>query len=89
VRLKREGLIWRRAGGEVIALDLDRSQYLAANETAAAVWEALASGATCQELVATLCSRFDVEREVAQADVDRLLDAMRSEGLIEPGESAG
>jgi Coenzyme PQQ synthesis protein D (PqqD) len=79
--------MWRRAGDELIALDLDTSQYLAANETAAAVWEALAGGATRDELVARLCAGFDVEREVAQADLDRLLEAMRSEGLIEPGDS--
>lgn len=84
VRLRREGLIWRRAGDEVIALDLDSSQYFTANETAAAVWAKLADGATQDELVCALCERFEVEPQVAQADVERLLGSLQSEGLIEP-----
>lgn len=83
MRLRREGVIWRRAGEEVIALDLDRSEYLAANETAAAVWEALADGATREELVALLCRRFEVEQRVARADIEQLLATLHSQGLIE------
>ncbi len=83
MRLRHDGLIWRRAGDELIALDLDSSQYFTANESAAVVWDALADGATREELVSVLCERFDVEPEVAQADVGRLLGSLRSEGLIE------
>ncbi len=76
--------MWRRAGDEVIVLDLETSQYLAANETAAAVWETLAGGATRDELVTMLCARFEVEHPVAVADIDRLLESMQSAGMIEP-----
>ena len=68
----------------MVALDLDSSQYFAANQTAAEVWEALADGATTDELVARLCERFEVGPEVARADVERLLGSLRSDGLIEP-----
>jgi hypothetical protein len=83
VRLRGEGLIWRRAGDELIALDLDSSQYFAANETATAVWDALADGATREELVTMLCARFEVEQHVAEADIGRLLSSLQTEGLIE------
>ena len=83
MRLRRDGLIWRRAGDDLIVLDLDSSQYLSANDSAAAVWEALADGASREELVALLCRRFEVEEDVARADVDHLLQSLRSEGLIE------
>jgi hypothetical protein len=89
VQLRRDGLIWRRAGKELIALDLVSSQYFAANETAAAIWEALAAGAPAEELAAMLCDRFDVEPEVARADTDRLLDSLRAEGLIESANTSG
>ena len=58
-------------------------EYLAANETAAAVWEALADGATREELVALLCRRFEVEQRVARADIEQLLATLHSQGLIE------
>jgi hypothetical protein len=83
VKLRRDGLIWRRAGDDLIALDLTRSQYLASNATAAVVWEALAEGATRDGLVEVLCAHFEVERSEAGADVDRLLSWLESEGLLE------
>jgi hypothetical protein len=67
----------------VIVLDLASSRYLAANATAAAAWETLAGGATVDELVTMMCERFEVEPSIARADVERLLDSLRSEGLIE------
>jgi hypothetical protein len=81
--LRRDGLIWRRAGEDVIALDLTRSEYLASNATAAVVWEALAEGTSRDDLVTLLCARFDVEPSIAGADVDRLLTCLGSEGLLE------
>jgi len=67
----------------VIALDLTRSEYLASNETAAVVWEALADGAQRDDLVARVCGQFDVDPDVAGADVDRLLGWLRAQGLLE------
>lgn len=83
MKLRQDGLIWRRAGDDVIALDLTRSEYLASNATAAVLWEALADGADRDDLVGLLCARFDVLPEVAGADVDRLLSWLRAEGLLE------
>lgn len=83
VKLRRDGLIWRRAGDEVIALDLTRSEYMASNASGAVVWEALADGAHRDSLVERLCAEFDVDAEVAGADVDSLLAWLRNEGLLE------
>jgi hypothetical protein len=83
MRLRQEGLIWRNAGDEVVALDLTRSEYLASNKTAAVVWEALADGADRESLAELLCARFDVTPEVARADVERLLEWLAAEGLLE------
>jgi Coenzyme PQQ synthesis protein D (PqqD) len=83
MRLRREGLIWRNAGDEVVALDLTRSEYLASNRTAAVLWEALAEGADHESLVQLLCARFDVAPEVARGDVGRLLEWLAAEGLLE------
>jgi hypothetical protein len=88
VRLRQQGLIWRRAGDELVVLDLDRSEYLAANTTAAVVWEGLAAGASSEQLVALLCECFAVEPAVARGDVERLLGELADEGLVEPEGAA-
>jgi hypothetical protein len=82
VRLRSERLAWRRAGDEVIALDLERSEYLSVNATAAHLWEALSAGANRAQLVRLLCTYFDVAPEIAGADVDLLLEQLDEAGLL-------
>jgi hypothetical protein len=83
VRLRRDGLTWRRAGDELLVLDLARSEYLSANATGSLVWERLAEGATRDELAQALVERFAVDEGQARADVDRLLEQLEAEGLLE------
>ncbi len=83
MRLRRDGLVWRRAGDEMLVLDLSRSEYLSANATGALVWERLAEGATRDELAQALVQRFAVDEAQARADVDRLLEQLHAEGLLE------
>jgi hypothetical protein len=87
VRLRREGLIWRKAGEEVVALDMTRSEYLASNRTAAVLWEALAEDTDPETLVEVLRTHFDVTPEVARADVERLLEWLAGEGLLEDDQA--
>jgi Coenzyme PQQ synthesis protein D (PqqD) len=83
MRLRRDGLVWRRAGDEMLVLDLSRSEYLSANATGSLVWERLAEGATPDELAQALVEHFAVDAARARADVDRLLEQLDAEGLLE------
>lgn len=67
----------------MIVLDLERSEYLLLNSSAAAVWEALERGAGRDDLVGRLCRQFRVTRERAGADVDRLLAQLREHELLD------
>ena len=82
VRLRPDRLVWRRAGSEVIALDLERSEYLAANGSAAHLWDALVAGATPGELASALCERFEIAPETARADVEKLVDQLGAADLL-------
>ena len=63
LRLRRERLEWRRVDGEVIAVDLEASTYLSANESAAPLWEALAEGTTRDDLIARLVGAAGIDRD--------------------------
>jgi hypothetical protein len=89
VQLRRDGLVWRRAGDELLVLDLSRSEYLSANATGSLVWERLAEGATRDELAQLLVERFAVDEAQARADVDRLLEQLDAQGLLESDAPAG
>jgi hypothetical protein len=74
---------WREVEGEVIAVDVRTSEYLAINATGAALWRALEGGATRGELTDRLVECFDVEPDAAARDVAGFLAALEERGLLE------
>jgi hypothetical protein len=83
LRLREDAVHWRHVGGEVIAVDVDRSVYVGANVSGAVLWQELAIGTTFDALVDRLVSVFGIDRERAGADVSAFVDAVRAEGLLE------
>jgi hypothetical protein len=83
IRLRADNLFWRESNGEVVALDAAVSRYLAANSAATVLWKRLGEGATEADLVDALCARYEVSREVAEADVAGFLEELSSRGLLD------
>jgi hypothetical protein len=84
IRLRADNLFWRESGDELVALDAVMSRYFSANPTAAALWKRLGEGVTEADLVDILCERYEVSRDVAEADVTAFLEQLSSRGLLEP-----
>ncbi len=66
-----------------MALDLRSSRYLSVNETGAAVWTALAAGATREDLVARLVEEFDIDAATAGEHLDAFVASLAEQGLLE------
>lgn len=79
----RDDVLAAHLDGEAVLLDMDSKDYFRLNDTAAFVWKRLERGMGLGEIVAELCSEYDVEEEQAQAAVERLLEELRSRGLLE------
>ena len=86
LRLRDSGLEWRAVEGEVVALDVDASQYLAINETGRLLWEALAAGATQDELTQLLMAGAGIDRAIAARDAEAFVAALDRRGLLAHGE---
>jgi hypothetical protein len=82
LRLRDGDLDWREVEGEVVVLDLRESRYLAINRTGQVLWEALAKGATNDELIERLVEAGGIERARAAADVDAFTAELDSRGLL-------
>ena len=82
-RLRDEGLSWRRIEDEVVAVDVPTSTYLSANDSGTVLWQALADGATHEELTALLVERFGIDTDAAATDVDDFLAQLREQGLLD------
>jgi Coenzyme PQQ synthesis protein D (PqqD) len=83
LKLRREAVEWRESEGELLVLDIGASEYLSANATGGRLWQALAGGATREELVGMLVEAFQVDDRTAEADVDAFLAMLRERGLLE------
>jgi hypothetical protein len=83
LRLRRDGLDWREIDGEIVALEVNASLYLASNGSGAVLWRELACGATRDRLVDALRARWIIDTTTAERDVDAFLDQARRHGLLE------
>lgn len=86
IRLREQGLEWRRVEDEIVVLDVPTSVYFAINDSGTVLWEALAEAPrTTDELVAVLLEEFEVEPDDAAVDVELFVSRLRKQGfLIEP-----
>jgi hypothetical protein len=75
-------LEWREVQGEIVALDLQRSLYLAANRSGATMWRALSEGATREQLIERLSKMFAIDRQTAERDVSAFLDRLDANGYL-------
>jgi hypothetical protein len=74
--------------GEAVLLNMDTKDYFRLNATAAVVWKGLERGLDREGLLGELCTQFDVERDVASTELDRLLGELSQRGLIVDGAGA-
>lgn len=79
--------VTRRIAGETVIVpvrddvaDLDSIYTL--NETGTFVWDLLDGRLTVAQLIDAVVAEFEVTREVAAADVTRLIASLRAEGLL-------
>ena len=70
--------------GEAVLLHMDTKNYYRLNATAAAVYKGLERGLGRDALIDDLLAQYDVERDVAAAEVDRLLAELAERGLVSP-----
>ena len=89
MQLRDTDLEWREVEGELVALDLRESRYLAVNHTGQALWAALADGATRDELIERLVEAFGIDRARAAADVNAFTDELESRDLLVRERSDG
>jgi hypothetical protein len=81
--------MFRIIGDEAVILNLKRSLYLGLNPVGTRMWTVLQGSPSIEAAHASLLEEFDVEPERLRQDMDKLLDHMLEQGLVElrPGES--
>ena len=84
----REGFLLRNAAGNNVVVPigqatLDFNGMMSLNETGAFIFSKMLDGTTKEQLIEDLISEYEVERKIAQKDVDDFIKKVEGEGLLE------
>ena len=84
----REGFLLRNVAGNNVVVQigqatLDFNGMMSLNETGAFIFSKMLDGTTKEQLIEDLISEYEVERKIAQKDVDDFIKKVEGEGLLE------
>lgn len=87
LRLDDSRVSWRRVDEDIVAIDLQTSEYITVNASGRVLWLSLAAGTDEDSLVAALQAEARqgnvvLDETAARRDVREFLAAMRARGLI-------
>ena len=84
------GLPFQKLDEETIVVDPRSREVHLLNETAARIWELLASPCSVDELVATLDEEYDAPVAELRSEIEELLGGFQDKGLVAgSGQTAG
>ncbi len=79
---QRPGVVSQAVEGEAVLLDISSGKYFALNPVGSRIWELCDGTRSTDEVVAAICAVFEVDEEVARADLAEILDELRAEQLL-------
>lgn len=62
---------------------VDFNAVITLNETGAFLWDKLQSETTLDALCLAMCSKFNIDKDTAKADIDEFLNKLSSVGILE------
>jgi hypothetical protein len=79
----RKDIVFRDLEGELVLLNLNTGVYFGLDPVGTAVWRLLDGSRSAAEIVTEMTTEYDVDPETCRADLDRFLENLRTNDLIE------
>jgi len=73
--------------GEAVVLDTDSGDYFGIDGVGARIWELIATPRRVAELAETLVSEYDVDPSQCRSDLQRFLQDLSEQGLIDVAQA--
>ena len=77
-----EEVVFEVLGEEAVLLNLRTGVYFRLNDTGTRIWQLIEAGERPAEVVETMAREYEVDRESARRDVDRLVDELTRRQLL-------
>ncbi len=68
--------------GETIIINLESGNYFSLNESGGSLWQGIAANASRAAMLQSLCQRYQLKIEEAQADIEKFFARLLQENLI-------
>lgn len=83
----KEGFILREIGGQVMAVPVGQQTselhgMVALSESGGLLWKALEKGGDEETLANVLVENYEVEYDIALADVEKFLNSLKEQGVL-------
>ena len=88
IKIDSDNVLAREVDGEIVILDLRRQHYIGGNPSVTVMWPLLEQGATREQLLEALLTKFGVRRARADADLSAFLTSLEEFGLLASGPAA-
>jgi hypothetical protein len=83
----KEGFLLREVAGRIVVVPegdvLNLNLMISLNETGRILWERLDQGASAQELKEALMEQYNVDEQLAEADVQAFIETLNRHGFLE------
>lgn len=84
----KKGFVVRQIAGESVVVALGEASksfngIIKLNETGRILWDKLSLGCDKEDLICAIVSQYDVDRDIATADIDRFIDTLKGASIIE------
>jgi hypothetical protein len=84
---RNKNVLWTELDGQVALLDVEGGRYYEANKLGSVIWNLLETPLTASEIVTHLLSRFRVDQQRCEVDVNEFLNTLCNIGLLERSET--
>ena len=84
----KEGFVLREVMGNNIVIAVGEASrsfrgMVQLNDTATLIWKLISEGNTKEQIVDALLEKYDADREILEADVDKSINMLVDNGLVE------
>ncbi len=79
----RQQVTARQVGPDKVVLNLSSGTFVTLNEVGAFLWDRIDGRRDLQAILDELLAEYEVDEPTARADVGRIVEELRKEGLVE------
>ncbi len=76
-------VVYEVLDGEAIVLNLESGVYYTLNETGTRIWQLLSEHGRVDAVKSAMLEEFETTAEAVEADISKLIDDLREQGLLE------